>query len=603
MLVAMLTNHLKNGFFLSSAKEGYEYVLSHRGAVDHAGHPRAGQVVARPRLRLHRSRSTRRRRCSSPRSSASAAPPRSSVRSGGRRRRTRPRAERASEPGEPRHGAGRARSGVEAVRRRRRGRRPDPRRRRRGVPRAARPVGLRQVDRAADDRRPRGPDRGHHHHRRARRQRRRGQGPRHRDGVPELRALPAHDRAEEHRVPAAVAQGAGGRARPRWCRRPPRASTSATLLDRKPAQLSGGQRQRVALARAIVRRPQAFLMDEPLSNLDAKLRVQTRAELVELQRRLAATIIYVTHDQVEAMTMGHRIAVLDRRRAAAGRRAAGRLRRAGQPVRRPLHRQPAHEHGDRAPSTGSTARWSRSSPAGSVPVPAELAHRGRGRGRRRGGDRRAARGPALRRRPSGIPASVSVVESLGHERHVVCRLADQQLVIVRQDAHEPAPAEESTTFLVADRRRTARVRRRDRRADQRVSVTATRRRALARPPSVSAAASASLAYLLLIPSLLIFGVFVFWPLVHNVYLGFYRNPPFPGLPSTYVGFDQYRDVLTSETSSTASRSRSCSRSSPCPSASRSASASPCSRTSSCRASASTAPSSRRRWPRRWRWRR
>src|SRR6266571_3366376 len=83
------------------------------------------------------------------------------------------------------------------------------------------------------------------------------------------------------------------------------------MLERKPAQLSGGQRQRVALARAIVRRPQAFLMDEPLSNLDAKLRVQTRAELVELQRRLAATVIYVTHDQVEAMTMAHRIAVLD----------------------------------------------------------------------------------------------------------------------------------------------------------------------------------------------------------------------------------------------------------------------------------------------------
>src|SRR3954454_24791708 len=83
------------------------------------------------------------------------------------------------------------------------------------------------------------------------------------------------------------------------------------LLDRKPAQLSGGQRQRVALARAIVRRPEAFLMDEPLSNLDAKLRVQTRAELVELQRRLSATIVYVTHDQAEAMTMGHRIAVLD----------------------------------------------------------------------------------------------------------------------------------------------------------------------------------------------------------------------------------------------------------------------------------------------------
>jgi multiple sugar transport system ATP-binding protein len=82
------------------------------------------------------------------------------------------------------------------------------------------------------------------------------------------------------------------------------------LLDRRPAQLSGGQRQRVALARAIVRRPQVFLMDEPLSNLDAKLRVQTRAELIELHRRLATTFVYVTHDQVEAMTMGDRIAVM-----------------------------------------------------------------------------------------------------------------------------------------------------------------------------------------------------------------------------------------------------------------------------------------------------
>src|SRR5436853_1801778 len=83
------------------------------------------------------------------------------------------------------------------------------------------------------------------------------------------------------------------------------------LLDRRPAQLSGGQRQRVALARAIVRRPQVFLMDEPLSNLDAKLRVQTRAELIELHRRLATTFVYVTHDQVEAMTMGDRIAIMN----------------------------------------------------------------------------------------------------------------------------------------------------------------------------------------------------------------------------------------------------------------------------------------------------
>jgi multiple sugar transport system ATP-binding protein len=82
------------------------------------------------------------------------------------------------------------------------------------------------------------------------------------------------------------------------------------LLDRKPKQLSGGQRQRVALGRAIVREPKVFLMDEPLSNLDAKLRVQTRAELIKLHRRLGITTIYVTHDQVEAMTMGDRIVVM-----------------------------------------------------------------------------------------------------------------------------------------------------------------------------------------------------------------------------------------------------------------------------------------------------
>ncbi|NLF13386.1 MAG: ATP-binding cassette domain-containing protein, partial [Anaerolineaceae bacterium] len=82
------------------------------------------------------------------------------------------------------------------------------------------------------------------------------------------------------------------------------------LLDRKPKQLSGGQRQRVALGRAIVREPAVFLMDEPLSNLDAKLRVQTRAEISKLHQRLETTFIYVTHDQTEAMTMGSRICVL-----------------------------------------------------------------------------------------------------------------------------------------------------------------------------------------------------------------------------------------------------------------------------------------------------
>jgi multiple sugar transport system ATP-binding protein len=83
-------------------------------------------------------------------------------------------------------------------------------------------------------------------------------------------------------------------------------------LDRKPRQLSGGQRQRVAMGRAIVREPQVFLMDEPLSNLDAKLRVQMRAEISRIQRQLAVTTVYVTHDQVEAMTMGDRVAVMRR---------------------------------------------------------------------------------------------------------------------------------------------------------------------------------------------------------------------------------------------------------------------------------------------------
>jgi multiple sugar transport system ATP-binding protein len=86
----------------------------------------------------------------------------------------------------------------------------------------------------------------------------------------------------------------------------------AALKDRKPRQLSGGQQQRVALGRAIVREPDVFLLDEPLSNLDAKLRAHMRAELIELQRRLGRTMVYVTHDQLEAMTMSHRIAIMNK---------------------------------------------------------------------------------------------------------------------------------------------------------------------------------------------------------------------------------------------------------------------------------------------------
>jgi multiple sugar transport system ATP-binding protein len=120
--------------------------------------------------------------------------------------------------------------------------------------------------------------------------------------------------------------------RERGSKRPPACSTWTTSCwQRKPKALSGGQRQRVAMGRAIVREPQVFLMDEPLSNLDAKLRVQTRSQIAELQRRLGITTVYVTHDQVEAMTMGNRVAVL----------AAGHLQQCDTP--RQLYDNPVNE--------------------------------------------------------------------------------------------------------------------------------------------------------------------------------------------------------------------------------------------------------------------
>src|SRR5206468_7729861 len=102
------------------------------------------------------------------------------------------------------------------------------------------------------------------------------------------------------------------------------------LLERLPKQLSGGQRQRVAMGRALVREPAVFLLDEPLSNLDAKLRVQVRAEIKDLQHRTRTTMVYVTHDQVEAMTLGDRVAVLDK----------GRLQQVAPP--RELYEHPAN---------------------------------------------------------------------------------------------------------------------------------------------------------------------------------------------------------------------------------------------------------------------
>ena len=211
------------------------------------------------------------------------------------------------------------------------------------------------------------------------------------------------------------------------------------LLDRKPAQLSGGQRQRVALARALVRRPAVFLMDEPLSNLDAKLRVQTRAELIEIQRRLRTTVVYVTHDQVEAMTMGHRIAIME----------GGVLQQVAAPDE--VYARPANTFvagfignppmnlldGEARAGGGAGATVTVGDLA--VPIAAELAERV-------GDDAEVVLGI----RPehvhlddaSPLRAEVAVVEELGHERHVVCRSDDGTLVTVREAVDDTRPDRE-----------------------------------------------------------------------------------------------------------------------------------------------------------------
>ncbi len=160
-------------------------------------------------------------------------------------------------------------------------------------------------------------------------------------------------------------------------------------LQRKPRQLSGGQRQRVAMGRAIVRQPRAFLMDEPLSNLDAKLRVQMRAEILKIQQSLNVTTIYVTHDQTEAMTLGDRVAVVLPGRSAAGRDPARALSSTGEPVRRRVHRITGDE-----PHQGQTC-----------PEPRRVASRGRVRISSAGSAR------AHLRRESATRASISAGRS------------------------------------------------------------------------------------------------------------------------------------------------------------------------------------------------
>jgi multiple sugar transport system ATP-binding protein len=185
-------------------------------------------------------------------------------------------------------------------------------------------------------------------------------------------------------------------------------------LDRKPAQLSGGERQRVAMGRAIIRQPSVFLMDEPLSNLDAKLRVQMRADIAALQSEFGITTVYVTHDQSEAMTLGHRVAVLDQ----------GRLQQCGAP--RELYDRPANSFV--AGFIGSPAMNLCTVPLGAngaisfgseaVVLGEALAAKVRANGR--DGVVLGLRPEALELGSKGLAARVEVVEEFGADAYVFC---------------------------------------------------------------------------------------------------------------------------------------------------------------------------------------
>ena len=223
-----------------------------------------------------------------------------------------------------------------------------------------------------------------------------------------------------------------------------RALDLTEYLGRKPGELSGGQRQRVALARAIVRRPEVFLMDEPLSNLDAKLRTQTRLELVELHRRLGTTIVYVTHDQVEAMTMADRIAIINR----------GKLQQVGPP--QAVYDRPANLF-----VAGFVGSPPMNTLAGSMNYVGGQPVVTTGHGAVQAAEAGAAvegqsvvvgvRSEHLRvgDGPATLDGVVENVELLGHERHVVVKVGES-LVVIRQPTEAPAVAVGEQVPLVAE---------------------------------------------------------------------------------------------------------------------------------------------------------
>jgi len=212
------------------------------------------------------------------------------------------------------------------------------------------------------------------------------------------------------------------------------------LLERRPKQLSGGQRQRVAVGRAIVRHPSVFLFDEPLSNLDAKLRVQMRSEIKRLQQRLGTTAIYVTHDQVEAMTMGHRIAVLK----------AGALQQVGAPLdvyTRPANAFVAEFIGSppmnilRATVEDGGARLA--SGTVSLPVPAELRAALQGASGREvivgiRPEHVAGPGSPLAAAHAPVQVVAEIIETLGDIQVVHARAGEGTLVFKQDPGHPVA---------------------------------------------------------------------------------------------------------------------------------------------------------------------
>lgn len=217
-------------------------------------------------------------------------------------------------------------------------------------------------------------------------------------------------------------------------------------LKRKPGELSGGQRQRVALARAIVRSPEVFLMDEPLSNLDAKLRTQTRLELVDLHRRLGTTFVYVTHDQVEAMTMADRIAVI----------SDGRIQQVGPP-------QAVYE----SPANLFVASFIGSPPMNMTSGTVSTAANGTCTVRCETGSIQIEKSGSatvdsvvtVGVRPEhlrlaensaegqGLAATVANIEMLGHERHVVCSVGSSQMIVRQPNDAAPLAVGQSVQIL------------------------------------------------------------------------------------------------------------------------------------------------------------